>query len=297
MNPKYRQLKAFTLAVEAQSFTRAADAMAVTQASFSSLIKELESDLGVVLFERTTRRCALTDAGQVFADGLRAPLEHLESVYAQMKERGLGRRGRLVVAALPSMSFDLVPKVLSNFRTTLPGVEVVLKERMNDDVFRAVKDREAELGLGYSLRPDKELQWVALATDRILAVLPPAHALAASASITWRQLENQSMITLGTGSTIRALLASNLRLQSTFEVEYVATAVALVREGLGITTLPSSVIGGLNMQGLVTVPIAGSMARRNLGVAYRKDAQLSRIAQAFLEQLQRTAEMRGPGQT
>ena len=182
------------------------------------------------------------------------------------------------------------------FVSASAGVEVVLKERMNDDVFRAVREREVELGLGYTLRPDKELQWVPLGTDRILAILPPSHALAGSASITWRQLENQSMITLGTGSTVRALLSSNLRLQSSFEVEYVATAVALVREGLGITTLPSTVISGLNMDGLVTVPIAGSMARRNLGVAYRKDAQLSKIAQAFLEQLQRIADARGAGQ-
>ncbi|MGE4239200.1 LysR family transcriptional regulator [Ramlibacter sp.] len=291
MNIKYRQLKAFSLAAQTQSFTRAADAMAVTQASFSTLIKELEHDLGVVLFERTTRRCTLTDAGRVLADTLRSPLEHLESVYAHMKEIGAGKRGRLVVAALPSMSFDLVPRVLAGFRAALPGVEVVLRERMNEEVFDAVKAREAELGLGCLLRPDPELEWVPLGSDQLLAIVPAHHALAGP-GVTWRQLENFPMIMMGRGSAERALLASNLRLKAAFDVEYVATAVAMVREGLGITTLPSSLIGGLNMQGLKTVPIAGALAKRALGVAYRKGSHLSSIAAAFVEQLANPAARR-----
>lgn len=296
MNIKYRQLKAFMLAARSLSFTEAANALSVTQASFSSLVKELENDLDVLLFKRSTRRCTLTEEGKTFYDNLQGPLAQLERLYGQMKEMGQGKRGRLVMSALPSMASEFLPSVLAGFRAQLPNVDVVLTECKNESVFAALKHREAELGLGCLLRPDPDLVWTPLYSDQLMLIVPQVHALAGSAQVSWQQLAAYPHIMIGTGSAERALMAHGLEVQYAFKVEHTATAVAMVRQGLGVTTLPSSVIASMNMAGVEQIPIEGPLATRVLGVAYLKDTAISRIATSFIERLQAaSADLGGLG--
>jgi DNA-binding transcriptional LysR family regulator len=287
MNIKYRQLKAFSLAARLASFTEAASAMAVTPASFSSLIKALEQDLGVVLFDRTTRRCVLTDAGRSFDAQLGGALDHVETLYRDMKETGQGSRGRLSIAAIPSLSLAVISPTLARYRSRYPHVQIVLSERRNDEVFAAVRDREVELGMGSLLKPDGVLTWRPVLTDRLMLVAPRGHPLA-SARVGWRALEAYPYIMMSTGPAEHAIRVNNLRVQPVFEVDHVATAVAMVRHGIGITALPSSVIPALNMDGVVCVPIEGRLAIRTLGVAYRGASALSKAAEQFIELLEET---------
>lgn len=288
MNIKYRQLKAFSLASQALSFTAAAQAFAVTQASFSNLIKELEGDLGVTLFDRTTRRCTLTDAGKTFHDNLAPTLEHLENLYQQMTETGQGKRGRLAIAALPSMMFGFIPEVVAKYKHEFPNVAIVLNERRNDEVLRAVREKEVELGLGSLLRKEKDIQWVPMFKDRLVLIVPQKHELAGK-QISWRTLESYPYIMMGTGPAEHAMRVHNLQIKPVFEVAHVATAVAMVRNGIGVTALPSSVIPALNLDGVEVASIAGRMATRSLGVLYRKDLQLTKVAATFVDMLRGNA--------
>ena len=284
MNIKYRQLKAFILAARSLSFTESAAALSITQASFSNLMKELEADLGLLLFERTTRSCVLTDVGRSFYDNLSGSFEHIEDLYRQMTEVGQGLRGRLLISALPSMAIGFIPPVLADYRAAYPDVEIVLKERTNEDVFRLVRERKVELGLGIMLGPDETLDWIPLFSDRVMLIVPDGHELVGK-KVGWRTLERFPHIMMVTGSTEYAMRVQNLRLKTISEVEHVATAVAMVRNGLGITTLPSSVMGALNFEGVTAIPITGKLTVRRLGVAYRKESRLTRVAECFVEML------------
>lgn len=288
MNIKYRQLKAFSLAAQLGSFSEAADAMAVTQPSFSNLIKELEADLGVQLFDRTSRRSLLTDAGRSFQGQVAAALEHLETVYRGMTQTGRGERGRLSIATLASLSFGIIPKAIAQFRARFPEVQIVLHERKNVDVFQAVREREVELGMGCLLQPDDALHFQPMFTDRLMLVVPEGHPLATGRA-TWRSLESYPYIFMRTGPSEHAIRAKDLRVAPAFEVEHVATAVAMVRHGIGITALPSSVFPALNLEGVRVVPIVGRLATRTLGVATRSGSPLSGAARNFVDLVRGTA--------
>jgi len=97
---KFRQIKAFTLALENGSFKAAAQILCITQPSFTALIKALEEDLGFKLFERTARQCLVTEQGRDFYQRVCRPLEDLEEAYSLTKEEGLGSRGRLKLATV-----------------------------------------------------------------------------------------------------------------------------------------------------------------------------------------------------
>lgn len=282
---KYRQIKAFTMVVEHGSFKAAADRLAVTQPSFSALIKELERDVDVVLFDRTTRRCVLTDAGMAFYNQVKTALDQLEDAYRYVKDLGSGHRGRLGLAALPSLASGVITTALARFRREFPGVRIALHERRNDQILDAVRHGDAEIGVGAMWRSDPDLDFAPLFTDRLMIVAPENHPLEKMRPV-WKSLEKFDLILMRSGPADHALKVANVRRSPVFEVEHAVTALAMVRQGMGITVLPSSIIPNLNIDGLACIHIQGSLAVRRLGIVNRKGQRLSAPARAFAVMLE-----------
>jgi DNA-binding transcriptional LysR family regulator len=292
MNIKYRQLKAFALAGRFGSFAQAARALSITQPSFSVLIRELEHDLGMQLFERTTRTCRMTSAGASLYQEIRPVLHDLEEVYQHGKEISAGKRGRLAIAALPSLAFGIMTKALGEYHRMYPDVRIQLREEANAFVTAAVRQNEVELGVASLLVADSELTFKPLFSDRLVVVAPHGHP-AMQASMTWKTIGKHPLILLGSGTAERALQLSNSNIKPAFEVAHMATAMAMVRHRMGITLIPSSALDGLNTIGLQCIPMAGALAKRELGVFYRSRKPLSAAANAFIEVLRATVPIDG----
>lgn len=284
MNIKYRQLKGFVLAAELGSFKAASHALSITQPSFSMLIKELEDDLGVVLFERSARKCELTQAGRVFLRDIPGILKHLEQSYRRMTEVAAGHVGRLSIATLGSLAVGVIAQTLRDFQKRYPNVPLTMHEIRNDLIFEAVAKGEVEVGIAARLMPHPELQFESLFTDRLVLLVPRGHPLEGKV-VRWRSLVNYPYVLMSTGPAEHALRASNVHITPAFMVENLATAVAMVRHGMGVTVLPSCVLPSVNMDGLNHLPIEGSLAIRDLGVMYRDKAWLSPAAANFIQML------------
>jgi LysR family carnitine catabolism transcriptional activator len=288
MNIKYRQLKAFTLAVEAGSFREAADRLAVTQSSFSALIKELERDVGIALFERTTRSCRPTDAGARLYDRVRSPIADLEDGYAYVRDIGRGARGVLSFAVLPSLAAGLATRHLAAFQHRHPDVRVKLRERKHAELVEAVAGGDVEFGIGVLLRPVADLSFRYLTSDELVFVVPEDHPLRQMPPV-WKCLERFPYIYVGQGNAAVALSAAHVRAAAAYEVEHVATALAMVRHGLGVSVIASSTLTGADTKGLAVIPIRGEAAKRRIGVIQRKGRALSAAAREFIDQLLREA--------
>jgi DNA-binding transcriptional LysR family regulator len=288
MNIKYRQLKAFALAARFGSFGQAASALCVTQPSLSVLIRELEHDLGMPLFERTTRTCHMTSAGASLYQEIHPVLHNLEEVYHHAKEISAGRRGRLSIAAVPSLAFGIITEVLGKFHRLYPGVRIQMREELNVSVVKAVNQNEVELGVACMFVDDSEVTFTPLFKDRLMVVTPGGHP-AMLAPLTWQSMEEYPLILLGSGSAEHALQQSKSNVTPAFEVTHMGTAVAMVRHGMGITVIPSSALAALNMEGLQCAPMPGDLGRRNIGVLHRSRKSLSAAALAFIDLLRSTA--------
>lgn len=285
LNLKYRQLKAFTFAVETGSFKKAADQMAVTQPSFSVLIRELEQDTGVQLFVRSARRCTPTSDALAFYDQIRGALAHLEDAYRYIRDVGVGTRGRLSLTALPSLSSGVVADRLGQFQRRFPQVRIALSERKHDQVMAAVRQGEVEFGIGSMMRADPDLVFEPLFKDQLMIVAPPGHPVLQPSPATWKSLDSQSLVLLTGGPAEIGLKASGVRSLQVLEVEQASTAVAMVRNGIGVTVLPSAIAIGTDVSGLVMTPIRGRTAVRQLGVIRKKGIPLSTVARAFVDSL------------
>jgi DNA-binding transcriptional LysR family regulator len=297
MNIKYRQLKAFALAVEAGSFRGAADRIAVTQSSFSALIKELENDLGIVLFERTTRSCRPTDAGMRLYDRVRNPLADLEDGYAFVSDVARGARGVLSFAVLPSLAAGMATRHLAAFQRQHPDVRVKLRERKHAELIEAVETGDVEFGIGVMLRPMPDLTFEFVMKDELLFLVPDGHPILGMAPV-WKCLERFPYIFVGNGNAETAIASAQVRTPAAYEVEHVATALAMVRHGLGLAVVASSTLNGVEMDGVVAVAIRGKATERLIGVIRKKGRRLGAAAEAFVDQVVaeagRTPKTKGP---
>lgn len=299
MNIKYRPLKAFLLAVDTGSFTHAADRLGVTQPSLTTLIRDLEEILGVRLFDRNTRSIALTTAGREFLARIERPMADLEEAYRSILDLAAVRRGSVVMGALPSTSLTLIPPALRLLRTAHPTLRIRVVEAHNDDLVAMVRTNQIEFALAAMLGPAADLAFQPLLEDAFAAVFPAGHELADLPRLHWRDVVPHDLILLSRGSSVRELYDEAVLDQpeataaARYDVTHMTTAAGLVRQGLGITVLPSLALPELNLTGLVARPLADDSARRTIGVLHRRDRTLSAAAKAFVAQIARVAKSAG----
>lgn len=289
---KYRPLKAFLLAVQTGSFTHAADRLGVTQPSFTALIRDLEQILGVRLFDRNTRGIALTAAGRDFLARVDRPIADLEEAYRSILDLAAVRRGSVVVGSLPSTSLTLVPPALRMLRAAHPTLRIRVVEAHNDDLVTMVRTNQIEFAIAAMLAPAPDLSFRPLLEDAFAAVFPAGHELAARPRLHWRDIAAHDLILLSRGSSVRELYDDAMQdrpettaAASRYDVTHMTTAIRLVRQGLGITVLPSLALPELDLNGLVACRLADASARRTIGVLHRRDRSLSAAADAFTTQL------------
>jgi DNA-binding transcriptional LysR family regulator len=126
VNVTLKHLQAFVAVAQEGSFTRAARRLALSQPALTIQINQFEEELGVKLFDRTTRRVLLTDNGAEFLPTAERLLDDVETAIAQVRDVAARRRGRVGVATLPSIAMKLMPAMVAEFRSTYPGVSVHL---------------------------------------------------------------------------------------------------------------------------------------------------------------------------
>ena len=240
-----RQLRAFATIARLRSFTRAADVLHTTQPALSAQIRELEGTLGVRLFDRNTRSVEPTRAGADLLPVVDQVLGVLATVAARAEDVATRNTGRVVVAALPSLAATLVPDVVAALRARHPGITVVVRDALAERTLGAVRAGDVDLAFTSAPPHDRELVFAPLFADRMMAVLPRAHALRRAKVLRLADLLATPLVLMDRESSVRRLVdaasASSGRLAApAYEVAFMSTAIGLVRPGHGATRRPAS---------------------------------------------------------
>jgi LysR family transcriptional regulator, carnitine catabolism transcriptional activator len=287
MNFKLRQLQGLLALARTGSFSRAAADSAMTQPAFSQMIRELEASVDVRLFDRTTRRVDLTDAGRALVSMIGRPMEELADAWASLRGFAAGTRGSVALALLPSAAFGFMIRALAAYQARHPLVQVRLHEEQNDVLLQRVREREVDFGIGILPGNDPQLEAVDLFTDELVAVLPAAHRLARRATLPWLQIAAEPLILLPRPSSVRqmvdsALLGHGITSRPAFEVANMVTAASMARFGLGITVLPWLAMAEMREDGLAMRRISAPRPVRRVSIVRRRDRSLTPAAAGFL---------------
>jgi DNA-binding transcriptional LysR family regulator len=289
MNITLRQLRAFVEVVRSGGFSAAAPKLHLTQSATSLLIRELESQLGLQLIDRSTRRLSLTDAGTEFlvsAERIVADVDQAVADTQQLVQKG---RGRITIATTPLLAGTLLPDAISQFLSAYPAIEVRLADVPVEQVVRRVLSGDADLGLGVFPDIDGELERIPLLRHRLGVMVPSAWPLAARRrDLTWADLSGQPLITMTHASGMRTFIdqsfhQAGVEVTPRFEVSYMGTAVGLAEAGLGVTIVPAYVGMMLRSSRVRFLPLRKPVVQRQIDLIIRAGRSLSPSATAFRE--------------
>lgn len=291
MNISSRQLRAFVALAEERHFTRAAQRSHMTQPAFSALIRMVEAEVGLRLFDRSTRHVSLTPEGEVFLSGALRLLGELEAMQEGMSDYASQRQGRVSLSALPSLAAGWLPNILADYHEKHPGVRMELRDALLDPCLDMVRGGQVDFAVAARRTDMSELTSDFLYSDYFFIVCRADHPLAKCGSVRLSALAKWPRIQLARGSSVRqALDAANDKPALLLEVEHLATVAGLVLSGLGISVVPGMTLFHFRHPGLVIRPVADKRLKRSLYLVRRKGKSLSVAATALYEQLLESRE-------
>lgn len=287
MNVSLRQVELFVAVAKTLSFSEAARLCHLSQPALSGNIKRLEESLGARLFDRHTRKVTLTAVGLEFLSVSSGINETMQSALDRMRDFVAGKRGRLVLAAAPSMAASFVPGLLAEYLRQHPEVVVELHDELSDVCLDMLRKGVADVALAARDPKAQDLVQRELFRDPLVVICPAGHPLARLSSVRWRDVQAFPHVVMNQTSNVRNLVDAEftrygLTLKPAFEVAQVGTMLGLIAANLGIGELPRSLIHNLDMSGLVHRNISNPAAYRSICAITLKDRAPAPTLSSFL---------------
>jgi len=292
------ELEVFLTVTREGRFSRAAEKMHRTQSAVSQTIRKLEQELGEPLFDRSSREGALTDAGRVLQEYAERLLNLRSGAHDALKELREVQRGQLVIAANEFTALYLLP-VLGNFRRLHPMIKITVLRSLGSRIGDQVLRHAADFGV-LSFDPQEPLlSSVVVYSDELSFVVPPSHPLAGSKEISIKQLGAETFVAHNVPSPYRDKVIDSFRKYKTplhmdVELPTLQAIKRFVAMGNGVAFVPHiSAETEIATGELVKIPVRELDLNRKLRLVYRKKANLSHAAQAFLKVAEAYAVERG----
>jgi DNA-binding transcriptional LysR family regulator len=284
-----RQLRYLVSLAEERSFTRAAAREHIAQPALSQQVRRLEDELGLPLVDRTTRRVALTEAGELLVDRARRVLAEVRAAQSELGELAGIRAGTVTIGAMQTLGpFDL-PRLLAAFHKRHPQVELSVREEASDTLAEMVRTDAVDLALlSVTDRIDRRgLELQQLATEELVALVPAGHPLARRRRVRMAELEHDDFISFREGWALRHLLVqagteAGFVPHVAFESNELTRIRSLVASGLGVALLARSGVEGTR-DDVAVLALSSPRPTRDVTLAWREGRRLAPSARALLD--------------
>lgn len=239
MNITLVQMRAFLALAEALSFSQAAARLGVTQPTLSVTIRHLEDSIGGKLFDRDTRKVALTALGIDCKRLAVQLLDEADRVQSQLRSHVMGRRGTVRIAAPATLYPSLLLPGLRAFRAEQPGVRLEFADVTSDEAVRRLRLHQADLAIGIRVSSERDLRARPLGLFPYVAILPDTHPLAERRTIRWQDIRTEDVVILQARDSVTTWVTQTLGEAGVaplgaYRVNELSTAAALMHGGFGI---------------------------------------------------------------
>ena len=286
MTLTHRQFEILVAAANSGSFSEAAQRLGISQPSLSESIRRIEHEIGSLLFERTTRSLKLTAEGRYAAAVAREIVRDFRRALDRLSNTG-SRQGRIVIAALPSITCTVLAAALQEFGRDHAAIEVGLHDVQHERALMLVAEGIADLAV--TIRPARhdDLVFEEITSDVAHLVCRSDDPLTRRKSVRWRDLSGLPFIGITRNSSVRRLtdagfIQAEVAIEPRYEVEQIPSAVALVEAGLGVTALPSLTFSMFKGRSLAVRPLVAPRLRRNIGFVTFAGRTLPAHAEALM---------------
>lgn len=283
-----RHLRYLSAVVEHGSFTRAAQALHVSQPALSQQIRQLEEQLGVQLLDRSGKSVRATDAGATY-------LSHVHRAFREIDAAGRAARdvndlssGRLRLGFTPSFSGYLIAPLARRFREKYPGITLDLLALSQDEIEAALADDKLDCAIAFWASSATGIASQPLHTERLSLIARHDHAVMATDVIDIACVESQEMVLLSESFATRQTIDKHFKQHGikpkvVIETSSMTTLIELVRSGSLVTVLPDAV--AFERDDLRFRPLLPAIKERRVVLLQREGGYRSAAARAFVDTL------------
>lgn len=278
----------FITLVEIGNYLEAADALYLSQSTLSRHIQSIENDLGVQLFNRTTRKVELNEFGKVFLPYARQ-IQSLKTDYTHALARQLkNQSSSITIGTIPTMSQYHITDILSRFQTEHPDFNLNIVDADSSDLEKMLRDGNCDFAfIRTHERSDTEFEKLPFFIDHIVAVFPNKHPLALAESVSLDQLKAESFLFLSKGSMMHTLAISACKAAGftphvAFTGHRAENIVDLVGRGMGIGLLTRQPLTYINTDNVSIVDVIPQFTT-SISLTYKSEQTLSPTARQFLK--------------
>jgi DNA-binding transcriptional LysR family regulator len=271
-----RHLRSFLAVAKQRNLTRAAESLFVTQSALSLTINHLEEDLGVVLFDRSTRRIDLTSAGGEFLPVAERLVRDFDHAIRDMRGLGAQDRGVIGIAAVPSVMALLLPGAVARYMDMYPGVDIYLREDNSESVQRRVIDGDVDFGICSLWEADSNLAFEPIFEDHFGVVFSAHHPLATHESaILWKDIASYRIIGFSPDLGMQRQLSKTAALSEElrnprYRVSNTATIEALLSQSRCVSVMSSLAAQRPPIDRLSFRPLTEPNLTRTVGIVTRE---------------------------
>lgn len=283
-----RHLRYFLAVADTRSFTRAAERLHVTQPTLSHQIKQLESMVGTVLFERNTKEIGLTAAGRLFKPYCERILKEIETSALAISELEGLMRGTLRVAVFHSFSHSMLPPILSEFALRYPGVHVIARLVPRADMERDLLNAELDFAVAYTTDDNDQIVADRLFDEELVMVVGSKHSHAGRNRMPMRDLAKLPLVLLtpefGARQFVDKFLSeAGLQAHVVLEMNAIEPILATIRNsGLATVLSAGAIVDGT---GLRTVRLTDPAPKRTVGILWPRNGHRSAAAMRMAEMI------------
>ena len=280
-----RQLEYFQMASRLRNITRAAQRLRVSQPNITVAIKKLESELGVLLFDRSQKQLTLTPEGAVFLRRIEVAMRNIEDAILEVNDYKQLQKGTIKIGIPPMMGAYLFPKVFSGFRKIHPHLDVMLYEEGSLSIREKLESDALDFGIIIVPDSTPNLNVLRMSRNQLMVCVAQKSPLARRSRITARDIAASDLIMMKEGAYLREVVQNKLTAlkitpRTVLESSQIVTIKGLVAHEVGIAFLLDFICE--NSSDIKAIPFCEPIFV-DIGLAWKKERYVSNAAQAFID--------------
>ncbi|WP_442604101.1 LysR family transcriptional regulator [Paenibacillus sp. KN14-4R] len=278
----------FKEVAEKGGFTKASQHLHVSQPTISKMVKDLEDELGVQLFERKGRSIHLTDAGKVLLDQANKVLDAFNNVPTELSEVIHLQKGSIRLGLPPMIGSIFFSKVIAQFHKQFPSIKIQIIEAGAKKVTESIEDGSLDLGVAILPVDVSKFEIFSFFKENLMVLAHPSHSIANRPILELHELKEEPFILLSEDFALHDIIL-NLCAHIGFTPEVVCKSSQwdfigkMVSAELGISFLPETICGLVEKENVNIIPLVNPSIPWHLGLIWGKDRYLSYAAKEFIQ--------------
>lgn len=283
-----RHLRYFSKVAKLSSFTKAAAALHVSQPSLSKTIKDLEEELGVSLFHRSSRKLELTDAGTAFLANTKVVLEAFNNLTSQLDDLMDLKKGEIRIGIPPIMGATFFSKLISEYKRKYPMIDITLTEVGSKVIKKMVEDGSLDIGLICNLPFNKEsFETIKILKDPLMIIANKESELSSKQSVDLAELRDHPFILYRKDFSLHDSIIEECSKKGFYPIVACESSqsdfmIEMVGAGIGIALLPRKICDQIQDPNIIAIPLENSNIYLELAMIWKYDQHIPFAVREFI---------------